>query len=220
MKRMMLTLAGLIAFGLTAGPVSASIILNGSFENNSAASTQFNMSNAAFSATVADATAFGAAQEIDLVTGLDFGIAPIDGDWKLGLHTQVSLIQDAFSMSLSSGIVAGTSYDLSFSGALLGFGSIAGNIEIGVSNSASAFGTLVFAGTPASDLFWSSFASTFVAPVSGSFLTVRTEAQPNVYVFVDDFSLDASGDPVPEPATLFLLGSGLLGLAARRRRDS
>ena len=155
------------------------------------------------------------------MTGLAFGIAPIDGDWKLGLHTQTNLFQDAFSMSLSSGIVAGTSYDLSFYGALLnGFGSTAGNIEVGVSNSASAFGTLVVAGTPASDLFWSSFASTFVAPVSGSFLTVRTEGQPNVYVFVDDFSLDVSGDPVPEPATLFLLGSGLLGLSARRRGDS
>lgn len=157
--------------------------MNGDFENNSASVTAFNLSNAGFNATVADATAFGTAEEIDLVTGVDFGIAPQSGDWKLGLHTQqVTGLFDAFSLSLSSGVVSGTSYDLQFYGALLAdFNNATGPIEIGLSSSSTAFGTLIFSGTPTSADSWTLFSSTFIAPVSGSFLTVRTGSVLNEY---------------------------------------
>jgi hypothetical protein len=199
---------------------AASIILNGDFENNSASATQFNMANAAFNATVADATAFSTAEEIDLVTGLDFGIAPQSGDWKLGLHTQNNGDFDAFSLGLSSGVVGGNSYDLQFYGALLGLGSLPGPIEIGLSNSATAFGTLIFSGTPASIDAWTQFNSNFIAPVSGSFLTVRSGSVLDEYVFIDNVSLapgNGTGTPVPEPTSWLLLGTGLLATRLRRR---
>ena len=192
---------------------AASIILNGNFETNTAGGTMFNMSNATFTATVANATGFGAAAEIDLVTGLAFGIAPQDGNWKLGLHTQSNGNQDGFSLSLSTPVVAGQSYNLSFYGALFQ-GQPPGTIQIGLSNSANSFGTLIFSGTPFFTSQWDHFTNVFVAPSNASFLTVQISSFEG-YSFIDNVTLEAAQAAVPEPATLGLLG---VGLAASWRR--
>ena len=84
----LLKLLTCIALSLGAHSGYANLLLNGDFETNTASGTMFNMSNANFTATVSAATAFGSAEEIDLVTGTDFGIAPQSGSWKLGIHTQ------------------------------------------------------------------------------------------------------------------------------------
>lgn len=79
--------SGALGLLLVASQAHANLILNGNIENNTAAATMFNMTNATFDATVSDATAFGVSEEIDLVTGTDFGVAPQSGSWKLGLHS-------------------------------------------------------------------------------------------------------------------------------------
>lgn len=139
----------------------ANLILNGSFENNTAIGTMFNMSNATFNSVVANATAFGTAQEIDLVTGTSFGILPQHGNWKLGIHTQSTGAYDAFSLDTSSPVVAGQSYTLSFYTAQLG-GSPAGNLEIGLSTSASSFGAVIFTQTASSASAWDLMTQTFL----------------------------------------------------------
>jgi hypothetical protein len=212
-------LAAIVAGSLASMPArteAASIILNGSFETNTAAGTLTNLDNAAFTATVANATGFGAAHEIDLVTGLDFGIAPQDGNWKLGLHTQSPAfgnVQDGFSLSLSTPVVAGQSYSLSFYGALLGFDP-PGTLQIGLSSSANSFGSLIFSATPFFISSWDHFTTVFVAPSNALFLTVRT-SEFEGYAFIDNITLEAGAAAVPEPATLGLLG---VGLAASWRR--
>ena len=218
MKRIALVAGiAIAALFVSTSAEATSILLNGNFENNTAGSTQFNMSNATFTATVANATAFGTAQEIDLITSTDFGITPQSGNWKLGLHTQVGGPQDAFSFSLSSAVVGGTSYTLSFFGALLA-GQPPGTIEVGISTSASSFGTLVYSATPFFTSQWQQLGNVFVAPSNASFLTVRTSAFEG-YSFVDNFTLDPASTAVPEPGTMTLLGVGLAAGAWRRLRS-
>jgi hypothetical protein len=123
---------------------------------------------------------------------------------------------DAFSLGLSSPIIAGMSYNLQFFAAgEPDFGSILGPVEIGLSGSATDFGTLIFAGTPGSTDAWTQFDHFFTASSGASFLTVRTAPTVlDTYSFVDNFTLTS----VPEPSTMLLLGTGMIGLTVFRRK--
>lgn len=115
---------------------NANMIINGDFENNTAAGTMYNMSNAEFSSVVANATAFGTSEELDLVaTGSGWGIDPESGSWKVGLHQRTDNLThvDAFSFDLSSPVISGNTYDLQFFAAGI-YGYPLGQVEIGLSS--------------------------------------------------------------------------------------
>src|SRR4051794_38380890 len=78
------------------------LILNGDFEHNGATVTEYNLDNATFNAHVYHCTAFGTAQEIDLITGHPYGLPPQSGSWKLALHREYNGPNDAFSFNLSA----------------------------------------------------------------------------------------------------------------------
>src|SRR5262245_20867910 len=103
-RRLFAALLAAIAFASSAD--AQNLIINGSFETNTAGVTSYNLSNAAFNATVGSATAFGTAEEIDLITfGSPYGSPPQDGSWKLAIHTQLNgTFYDAFSFNLSSSV--------------------------------------------------------------------------------------------------------------------
>jgi hypothetical protein len=199
----------------------ANLILNGDFETNSAAGSNFNLANVDFNALFANGTAFGTSEELDLVTANDFGIAPKNGKWKVGLHQKSSVPGsfDGFSLELASNVVTGTLYHLHFFAAGHPDFPLAG-LQIGLSNNPSDFGTILFSGLPTSASAWSQFEYfDFTALMDAAFLTVRNDpAYFDGYVFVDDLSLVTT---VPEPSTLLLIGSALIGfwvLRGRRNR--
>ena len=208
-----LLVACLGGFLLAAHQADANLILNGDFENNTAGVSQYNLNPTYFASYLPNVTEFGTAEEIDLVQGADFGLAPPSGSWKLGLHTQTTGLFDGFSFSLSAPIVAGNTYALQFysvSETQTPVNGIAGNVLIGLSGSSSAFGTQIFAPANAPSL-WTLYSITFVAPVNASYLTVESGAVLGSYNSVDAFNLVL----VPEPGALAVL---LMGGALALRR--
>jgi hypothetical protein len=112
-------------------------------------------------------------------------------------------------------MLSGTTYDI---GLFLAGESLAtlGAIEIGISSSATSFGTLVHSAAPTSTTTWTQVSHTFIASSNASYLTLRTSSTPDeMYAFVDDVSLVA----VPEPSTALLLGLGLASFARRRENE-
>ena len=83
-----------------------------------------------------------------------------------------------------------------------------------MSDSSTTFGTLVYnTGTLAYDS-WTYYSTSFVAPVSGDYLSVMITGSPNnlTWAHIDGFYLEV----VPSPGVLAMLG--LAGLVRRRRR--
>lgn len=188
---------------------AAAQVLNGSFENNSAASTQFNLSNAGYNATVADSVSFGTAQEADLIDSSGFGnMTPFAGNWMVGVHNQTTGLSDAISLQLASPLVVNQTYTIFFAGAQLNAAQ-PGTLQVGTSPSANAFGTPLFSATPASDNSWTLFGYTFTALSPDSYITFGITGFDG-YCFIDNVSI------VPAPGAAALLT--LVGAAAARRR--
>jgi hypothetical protein len=196
------------------------LILNGDFENNGASSSQYNLSNAMFNSLVYNATAFGTGNEIDLMTtDSTYGLPPESGLWKAAIHKAgypYYGTDDAFSFTLSSPALAGQQYALSFYAQIVVTADNPGDgaVEVGLSASPTAFGTLVFAGTPATN-GWTHLTATLGAPLNALYLTVQVDpgADPT-WVHIDNFSLTA----IPEPGTFGLCGLGLIGLLVMKRQ--
>ncbi len=197
---------------IAGGAASGNLVVNGSFEDNTETSTAFNLSDAQFTAAVANATAFGGRDELDLVsTDVTWGLDPQSGDWKVSLNSPgAGTESDAFSLDLSSALVIGQAYTLSFWAANnFNSASSEGDVRIGTSSSATAFGTQIAVTSALTDTEWTNFTLDFTATSADSFLTVEAFGG---YVEVDNFSLTV----VPTPSTAGVLA--LAGIAAIRRR--
>jgi hypothetical protein len=201
---------------LTTGAMAgwSNLVINGSFEDNSATATINNMSNDVASSTIQDFHAFGAGQEIDLMHGQspEYGDPPVDGMWKIGIVGQnAGPGVDAFSLSLHSTLVAGQMYDLQFwaqgETTFVGLGSI----EVGISAQQDSFGTLISSYAMIDAML--QFNTTFTATIDAAYLTVRGTDQGG-WSHLDAFSLTT----VPGPSAVALLAFSAT-LRRRRRRS-
>lgn len=207
-------LAASMALLVAASAHSASILVNGSFESNSAGGSLFNPGNDTFNTAMNAVTAFGARQGIDIQTfGSGYGQSPQNGAWKVSPASDAGGQSEEFSMNLTGQMIAGASYQLSFYIERLSNGPFnGGTVQIGVSSSANGFGTQVASATAPSS-GWLLSSTSFVSPVAATYLTVRLTTVQSSWVGLDNFVLTGPTVAVPEPGTAVLL---LMGLAVCR----
>lgn len=169
--------------------LKSQVILNGDFEVNNAASDvdRLNLSNDEFNQLMPFCTSFGidSEAEIDLITSPNFQGGAFSGSWYVGIAAE----KDQFSMQLSEPFEVGASYTLSFYDATRQ-GICGGRVQVGVSDSPDAFGSVIYTGPEPQTGVWTPRIVTFNAPINGQYLTVRS---PSIgcWTKVDKFCLDS-----------------------------
>lgn len=203
-KKLLAGLAtALLSLG-TATVAQANLIVNGSFEDPAIGGWQV------FNTITGWTTPSGPGIEIqNNVAG-----SPYDGNQHVELD---SYGNSAMQQTVST--VAGAWYNLQFAySPRPNVSSESNGIEVLWND------TIIFAitGEVRGDTYWTLVDSNFIDPVLGtgsdSLVFRAFGTNDTLGGYIDAVSLDAAVDPVPEPASMLLLGSGLAGLAGMRRR--
>lgn len=161
--------------------------LNGDFENNVAVGDQINLSNPQFNSIMLNNIGFGSTGNLDIITSPTYNVGPQSGNWYVALTGGGT---DMLAMLLTTSLAAGSTHTISYyEKSFSAF--VALPIEIGLSNTSSSFGSLIYtAPGPATNGVWNQRTFTFVAPISGQYITVRQQGLISNWVQIDNFSLD------------------------------
>jgi hypothetical protein len=186
----------LVIFFFANQQLSAQAFLNGSFEVNTAAACDYNMSNATFNTRMSNCTAYGGGGELDIMqTTCPYGPSQ-SGTWFAALAAPAG-VTDAFTMMLSAPLVAGVTYTMSFwDKGDIGCCPPGMPVIIGVSTVAGAAGTLVYTGPTPTTGAWNQRCFSFVAPNNGQHISVST-AGPTRWSHVDNFVLNGGCTVLP-----------------------
>ena len=178
-----------------AGAGKAQNFLNGDFEQNTSVGDQINLTNASYTSQMAFSTAFGdlsgggpGGGDMDIISSSGYCGMAQSCNWFVAMTSGGT---DAISMQLSSSLVSGNTYNMTFYERTCSPWTEGGPIIIGVSNVNNNFGTLVYT-SPSSNYNggWSQWSFSFVAPLNALYITVSSGG-PNSgapWIQIDNFS--------------------------------
>jgi len=179
--------------------IFAQTILNGSFEINTAGVDQLNLQNAQYNSFMSNSTAFGdwngggpGGGNIDIIGSSHYCGQAQCGNWFVALTSGGT---DAISLQLSSPLIAGNTYTISFYDRSCTPFPPGEGVEVGVSNLNNHFGTLVYAApVTAYDAGWTQRIFSFVAPDTALYITVRCGGVSHQlpWTQVDNFTISSS----------------------------
>ena len=181
--------------------------LNGSFEINTAATCDYNQSNAGFTAKLANSTGYGLGSELDIFqSSCGYGTAQ-NGNWMVGLAAP-SGNTDAFTTMLNAPLMAGNTYTIQFYDKGDPTYPPGTPIKIGLSTVAGAAGTLIYTGPVPLSGIWSARVFSFVAPNNGQHISISTSGVPR-WTHVDNFTFVGCSTPTLSisPSSTICLGS-------------
>lgn len=169
--------------------------LNGDFENNTSSDCDYNNTDIIFNTKISNVYAFGKGfdgfnyvGEVDLMTN-DCYVTPQNGNWCLGLASDTTLSSDAIAIELSSSLIIGQTYQLSFYVfSNLNFENYLNNLKIGVSNNDSTFGYLLYTAIPDTNS-WKHIVFNFTALQSDKFITVTNTSGTRGWNQIDNFTI-------------------------------
>jgi hypothetical protein len=144
---------------------------------------------------------FGTDPNLDIMTFKDSycgsnGYAQ-NGAWFLGVTSGGA---DAFSLSLSSSLIQGKTYSLSFYDRQSTIDTTGSQVQIGISNTDSTMGTILYTGPLPQTCQWIKRSFSFVAPANSNYITVTCpyDGLGVTWTHVDNFVLD-TGDVASIP---------------------
>ena len=172
------------------GQPPVNLIRNGDFEANSAPGEIQDASNVLFNFRMNQVHAFGQREGIDIQTfGGSFG-EPQSGDWNIAMMADFHLESEEISFALTQSVVRDERYYLEFyMKKLTNSTHSGGRVQIGVSPFADSDGFIVYESPEADAVTWRRFRATFIAPLTGDYLTVKVHNSGNHWVGLDNFSL-------------------------------
>ena len=170
---------------------NSQVIVNGSFEVTTApVGCNYNLSNAVFNGFMTDVQAYGAGNETDIIMDGCYVVDLPDGLRSISI---AHVPEDEVSMVIDVPLVTGETYTLSFWALSETTFAGPGDVVIGASTSATAFGTLIQTVSP-TVMSWGNHTFTFVAPNDATHITVKNGPGGPYWNHLDHFEFIVPDD--------------------------